>query len=92
MEEEIKDKFKKFIPLMACWNDEDGKLVKVPMGLEDGNILIVGFKEEEDSKEMKPLDDNDKSKVFEFLAENERGLQEIFGLPEEYDIKYFQDE
>lgn len=81
--------------LMACWNDENGKLVKVPMildRLEEGSIMNVGLKEEEGSEEMKALDDNDKSEVLKFLEENKEYLQEIFKVPEEYTIKYYQDE
>lgn len=82
-------------PLMACWYNEENKKVEVPMmldRLEDNNILTVGLKIEENSEERKVLDDFDKSKVLEFLEENKKDLQEIFKMPEEYTIKYYQDE
>lgn len=60
--------------------------------LEDNNILTVGLKIEENLEERKILDDFDKFRVLEFLEENKKDLQEIFKMPEEYTIKYYQDE
>ena len=79
-------------PLMACWYNEESKKVEVPMMLDRTEyILTVGLKIEENSEERKVLDDIDKLKVLEFLEENKKDLQEIFKMPEEYTIKYYQD-
>lgn len=82
---------KRLTPLMACWNDETGILIKVPMMImiDNENTLKVGLKIEGDSEDRKPLDDNDKLEVLKFLEDNKKDLQEIFKLPEEYTIEYY---